>query len=171
MKRIFLSLLALVPLTSCASSLPVERRDYILARPHGWIELTIADSNIPEILSKDEDGKEVRLRPYSCSVVVEVNSELYMDLSVYPDGAQAPFSVQSGFRIPVPTGDHTIELGYRGYRVDPSGERANLQSTMEISVHEDMVTDIAFGNEAFSYVGEVADEEVTLRQIMDALRE
>lgn len=34
-------------LVACAASLPVERRDYILSRPHGWVEVTIADGGVP----------------------------------------------------------------------------------------------------------------------------
>ncbi len=94
-----------------------------------------------------------------------------MSLNVYPDGQEPPYSVRSGFRLPLPTGNHFIDLRYEGCRTTPSGERAYIETSMEISVHENMVTDMTFGNEVFTYVGEKENDEVTLRQIMDAIRE
>jgi len=40
-------------LAACAASLPVERRDYILSRPHGWVVRVLE----PEARDADRRGK------------------------------------------------------------------------------------------------------------------
>ena len=42
---------------ACAAVIDqTERRDYILAHPHGWIELTVADESIPMVPLSEENA-------------------------------------------------------------------------------------------------------------------
>lgn len=110
MNRIFLLLLFAMPVSACASSLPEERRDYILSRPHGFIEITINDSIIPDVIQRYDEDKKLA-KPLECGLSAQANSEPFFSQAVYPDGSEPPYNVASGFRFPVPVGSHRLCLG------------------------------------------------------------
>lgn len=138
--------IALAALVLVARSAPAqtsqERRDYILAHPHGWIEITLDDRAIPQVPSEDEDHPGL-VKPHSCSLHVELGGEPFLRGTVYPLGDQAPYTAKSGFRFPAPVGSTKLRVGYAG--CDVEGEkRATVEAEAPIVVEESRVTRIEF---------------------------
>src|SRR5262249_9807742 len=105
---------SLVAFAACASTMEVERREYILSRPHGWIELSIADDGIPMVPAWEEDRKGLLIRPLYCGVEARLDREPYASIYVFPTGDQAPFAVRSGVRFPAPIGPALLSVSYSG---------------------------------------------------------
>jgi hypothetical protein len=152
---------------ACASTLPIERREYILSRPHGWIEITIEDAAIPVVPLSDEDPTQLG-RPEYCRLEVRLDREPYVDGALYPDGDQEPFRVRSGFRIPVPVGTVSLTGAYLGCDM-ADGKPAPVDYAVEVTVTESMVTELSFDGEVMSVGATRADTAVTLERIYDAV--
>ena len=117
MRRFLLLLVMGMCLPGCATASSDDRRAYILAHPHGWVEVTISDSKIPDV-PPGEDAQDPWVRPYSCGVSVSLNEEPILREAAYPSGDAAPYSASTGFRFPAPVGDTELELSYRRCRVE-----------------------------------------------------
>lgn len=167
--RTILILSLVFPAASCARSLPIERRDYILSRPHGWINLTIIDASIPNV-KVIKDDKSFFEKPSYCTVSAKINGENYFALDVFPDGPEAPYSVNSGFRFPVPVGDQNLTITYSGCRVNEKYETKGLESLTVIKIDENTDYEFFFEHDGFVFAQERESEEVTLKQIMDLLK-
>jgi hypothetical protein len=152
---------------ACASTLPIERRDYILSRPHGWIEITIEDAAIPVVPVSDDDPTRLG-RPDLCRLEVLLDREPYVDAALYPDGDQEPFRIRSGFRIPVPVGSVSLTGAYRGCDV-ADGKPGQVEYAVEVTVAESMVTELSFDGEAMHVGTTRADTAVTLERIYEAV--
>jgi hypothetical protein len=163
-----LDLLALavliIPATACAGA-SVDRRAYILAHPHGWVELTILDSQVPDTLSQSDEEWE---RPGSCSVYVSVNSEPLLRDYGYPDGSAAPYVVNTGFRFPAPVGDSDVELRYAGCRVEDE-EKISVESSTGLRIEEDQVHELVFDGSSISVMAPVPNEVITLEDVYEAV--
>jgi hypothetical protein len=59
----------LASLPGCVTAVPEERRAYALARPHAWVEVTIADASIPSVPTGD--ASEPGLAPPDTAVTLE----------------------------------------------------------------------------------------------------
>jgi hypothetical protein len=151
---------------ACASTLPIERREYILSRPHGWLEITVADSAIPMVPVSDED--RTLIRPRWCHLDIRLGNEPYVDGTLYPDGAEAPFRVSSGFRVPVPVGPVTITGGYSGCDY-ADGKTDGVDYSVEIVVYESMVTELSFDGTTMNVGPTRNDTAVTLERIYEAV--
>ncbi len=156
---------ALLP--GCATALSQERRDYILAHPHGWIELSVRDVAIPDV-PVEKDKKEVLEKPSSCHVRIEINDERYFGDYVYPYGEEQPYGVDSGFRFPVPVGDVELYVSYSGCDVE-EGERAARETTIVVNIEEDTVLDVAFDGESLVAGAASPDTKVTLEDVYEAI--
>jgi hypothetical protein len=156
---------ALLP--GCATALSQERRDYILAHPHGWVELSVKDEKIPDV-PVEEDGKEVLEKPSSCRVRIEIDEEPYFGDYVYPHGEEQPYVVDSGFRFPVPVGEVELAVSYSGCDIE-EGERATRETGIVVNIEEGTALDVAFDGQ--SLVAGVAspDTKVTLEDIYEAV--
>ena len=152
---------------ACASSLPIERREYILSRPHGWIELTVEDSAIPLVPLSDEDPKLVR--PSSCYFSVLLDREPFVEGRLYPDGETEPFRVRSGFRFPVPVGTVSISGEYSGCDVGKNGKGETWSYETTVPVSDSMVTDLEWDGRRISVGATRPDTAVTLERIYDAV--
>lgn len=154
---------------SCARAISQERRDYILAHPHGWVELSFNDYQIPSIPVK-EKKKTVFVKPEQCRVTVEIDDEPYLSDSVYPFGEVEPFRVESGFRFPAPVGLTSLRLTYSGCDVgEKEEETGSVEQLVEINVQENMVQNLGFDGSAIT-TGEVTpNKAVTLEDIYDAV--
>jgi hypothetical protein len=158
---------------ACASSLPIERRDYILAHPHGWVEVKIDDRNVPLIPETEtKDGKEVVkdwVKPTSCSVSIAVDGEDYVDgIQVFPQGDRAPFRADSGIRFPVLAGTPVVKLRWYGCRVKGE-ETTEVEQEIFAAVERDRVTDISFDGAQLSSAAPRADTVVTLDDVYEAV--
>jgi hypothetical protein len=165
-----LFLLLLLTNTACASTLSEERRDYIKAHPHGWFELSINDTNIPDIPIV-EDGVLSNKKPTTCYVSILSNSELMLRQRIYPHGTQAPYSVLSGFRYPIPTGAQHIEIKYQGCAIDETGKLQTRSYEVEIFATEELVYSVTLKQVGLTEVSVSANETVTLEKVYKVLIE
>src|SRR5688572_6221774 len=97
---------------ACASTIQ-ERRDHILAHPHGWVELSLDDRAVPPVPASEEDPDRL-VRPDSCSVKVLLDREPFVYGDAYPTGDAAPYAAKTGFRFPAPVGSALVGVEYRG---------------------------------------------------------
>jgi hypothetical protein len=152
---------------ACAASLPIERREYILSRPHGWIELTVEDSAIPLVPFSDEDPKLVR--PSSCYLSVLLDREPFVEGQLYPDGETEPFRVRSGFRFPVPVGTVAISGEYSGCDVGENGKLETWSYETTVPVSDSMVTELEWDGRRISVGATRPDTAGTLERIYEAV--
>ncbi len=171
MKKTATLFLLCFSIAACAATLAMERRDYILAHPHGWVEVSIVDKNIPLIPNFDEESKKERgawVKPERCSVRIQLNEEDFVYDSVYPLGAEPPFEVTSGFRFPAPVGAALLKLTYGGCRVEGEKEKSVEMAAM-ISVEESMTLEIHFDGAELVFDAPRPDRVVTLEDVYEAI--
>jgi len=156
----------LVAAVACASTLQ-ERRDYILAHPHGWVELSLADGAVPQV-PESEDDPDVLVRPDSCSVEVLLDREPFVYGSAYPVGDAPPYVAETGFRFPAPVGPALLSVRYRG--CDMADGRASLTNAeLYIGVEEGRVIEVHFDGAALAADPPRENTVVTLDDIYQAV--
>ena len=160
-------LLCTVALAACAASLPTERRDYILSRPHGRVELSIGDLAVPVVPESEESGAAL-VRPPSCGVEIELDREPFVGGAVFPNGELAPFMASSGYRFPAPVGSVHLSLRYSDCRV-AAGKAAAVTAEADLAIGEGQVTDVTFDGEHLAASAPRADRAVTLESIYEAV--
>jgi hypothetical protein len=166
MRAFNLLVVALLAFAACASTMEPERRDYILSRPHGWIELSIDDVDVPLVPESEESSKLVP--PRACYVEARLDREPYASIAVFPAGAQAPFAVKSGVRFPAPLGPALLEVTYTGCDVE-SGKPSETSAQLYVAVAESRVTEVAFDGSSLSASAPRDDTVVTLDDIYEAV--
>jgi hypothetical protein len=152
---------------SCATAISQERRDYILSHPHGWIELSFNDYQIPNTPRKEEK-EAIYKRPYQCGVTIKINEEPYFRDYVYPFGEEEPYSVKSGFRFPAPVGNISFKIIYSGCDVI-EGEEGTLEQAIEIDVMENMVQKLKFDGNSIIIEEITPNKTITLEDIYKAV--
>ncbi len=160
-----LVLLLLVP--ACATGISDDRRAYILAHPHGWVELTIQDTQVPNI-PPPEDSKEGPQMPTSCRINVEIDNEDFLWDDAYPKGEQEPYEVESGFRFPVPVGVSELYFSYSGCRVR-DGEVESIELAVMLMIAENMVHEIAFDGNALLPMEPRENRKVSMEDLYEAV--
>ncbi len=168
-----LCLLIGVAAIACASSLPIERRDYVLAHPHGWVEVAIDDRAVPLVPETEVKGDEVVVKdwvkPAICFVSVLVDGEEYVDaVQVFPQGERAPFRADSGLRFPVEVGMPTLKLRWSGCRVKGE-ETTSVEDEIFIAVERDRVTDVQFDGNQLATAAPREDTVVSLDDVYEAI--
>jgi hypothetical protein len=156
----------LVAAVACASTLQ-ERRDYILAHPHGWVELSLADRAVPQVPESD-DEPDTLVRPDSCSVEVLLDREPFVYGSAYPVGDTPPYSAATGFRFPAPVGPALLAVQYRGCDV-ADGKASVASAELSIGVEENRVVEVHFDGAALAADPPRDDTVVTLDDIYQAV--
>jgi hypothetical protein len=152
---------------ACASTLQ-ERRDYILAHPHGWVELSVDDRAVPAV--PESDGEPDRLvRPYSCSVDVSLEREPFVNGSAYPMGDAAPYAVKTGFRFPAPVGRASIAVEYRGCDGVQGEDAVTKTVELSVAVEEGRVVEVHFDGEALAADPPRENPVVTLDDVYEAV--
>ena len=156
----------LLTTSGCATAVSPAREAYILAKSHGWVEITINDTSVPARPPREGDEKEY---PVSCYLSVNVNHENYLRDELYPIGENPPYSIKSGFRIAVPEGVSNIEFTYGGCKV-VKNEVTNHTVETTVSIQEGWVTPIAFDGSSFAVGMSEPNQAVTLESIDDRLK-
>lgn len=153
--------LAALLVAGCASAqVPEPRERFIRARDHGWIELEVRDVAIPSVPLAHADGTVTQVRPQSCKIRLLADGEPVLEQLVFPTGSTEPYSVQSGFRIPLAVGSRALELGYSGCRVD------DLPSQRQtINVGLDMLTVLSFDGTSLESSEPIPDPAHTIESI------
>jgi len=153
---------------ACASTIQ-ERRDYILAHPHGWVEVSVDDRSVPQVPvpgSEEEPGPWVR--PESCSVEVLLDREPFVYGSAYPVGDAPPYAAETGFRFPAPVGPALLAVQYRGCDV-ADGKASVSNAELFIGVEEDRVIEVHFDGAALAADPPRDNTVVTLDDIYQAV--
>lgn len=161
----FLVLGALVP--GCATASSEDRRAYILAHPHGWVEITIYDPNVPNV-PPAEDSTEAWQRPSSCGVSVKLNDEPILYQLAFPTGASAPYSVSTGFRFPAPIGATELRFSYTDCRV-AQGKAISLELSAILFIEENQTHEAVFNGTELAVRPPHPNEVVTLEDIYQAI--
>ena len=168
-----LILLIGVAAVACASSLPIERRDYVLAHPHGWVEVKIDDRAVPLIPRVEHEGGESVVKdwvkPSMCFASIEIDGEEYVDSTqVFPQGERAPFRADTGIRFPVPVGMPVLRLTWSNCRVK-GDDTESVEQAIFIAVERDRVTDVRFDGTTLSTAVPREDTVVTLDDVYEAV--
>ena len=168
-----LPFLVLVIMAGCARAVSRPREAYILARDHGWIELTLTDQDIPAAPVEPARGQPPPpAQPPYCSVKVTVDGESFLDEVVYPKGDQPPYRASTGFRLPVPTGLLSVELSYHGCHPVAGQEEQARTASAQVSVPKDMVAVLRYDGAVIIQGETKRNDAVTLEEIsakIDAL--
>ena len=158
----------------CAKAVTQTRSAYILAQPHGWIEIEVVDTNvfakpIPPDLTEEEkaDWKQV---PPSCFLIVSLNNENFISENIFPFGEESPYKVDTGFRFPAPIGVFKISLTYSGCDIE-DGESISITLSSKITVYENKVTPITFDGAKISMVEPEENTVITLEDIYKKLED
>ena len=161
----FLALGALLP--GCATASSEDRRAYILAHPHGWVEITISDPFIPDV-PPGEDSDDPWLRPSSCGVSVKLNNEPILYEAAYPSGQSAPYAASTGFRFPAPAGATDLRLSYSRCRVT-DGKTDSLELSAILFIEEGQTHEVVFNGAEIVVRPPHPNEVVTLEDIYEAI--
>ncbi len=153
----------------CASAMSENRRAYILAHPHGWIEVEVTDQNVPKARPTKEDPNPTHPPTY-CRIEIDIDKEPFLGEQVYPFGPAEPFRVESGFRFPVPIGAAQLELSYSGCDGLPD-DAAPLKASIPVIVYQEMVTPVHFDGTTAMTGSVYEDTVVTLEKIYNRLQQ
>lgn len=107
----------------------------------GWVELTLADSDVPADPISLGAGEVVR--PPRCHVDVEVAGRTVLSQPIQPDGSGPPYSVDSTFRFALPAGDHATTVTYAGCRTF-GDQLDSREARLRIPVRTGQVTFLRF---------------------------
>ena len=146
-----------------------DRRDYILAHPHGWVEVQVTDQHVPLARPTKEDPNPTHPPTY-CNVKATIDGEPFLNEQVYPFGTVEPFQVDTGFRFPVPIGAAQLLLTYLGCDALPD-KAPPVQTTLPVVVYEEMVTPVQFDGTT-TMAGKIYENTVvTLDKIYELLQQ
>ena len=173
--NVFITILIVLSFTGCAkANISRSREAYILSQPHGWIEITISDIDIPSELPpkdmKPEDKAKWEPKPPICYFIVKLNNERFLQESIFPFGSVAPYEVDTGFRIPAPVGEFELVIQYVDCDIKDE-EMASVSFSAVVTIDENMVTSIFFYGDSIEILGQKENDEVTLKDIYKKLDE
>ncbi len=166
---IFFAVIMVISFCGCArANVSKNREAYILSQPHGWIEITVTDDNVPSALPpKDlprDKKKSWEPKPPSCGFIVKLNNEEFLYESIFPFGTVPPYVVDTGFRFSAPVGDFEIKIQYMGCDIE-NEEKTTVSFSSTISIDENMVTPVFYDGTSF-FVDEMKENTViTLEDI------
>lgn len=156
---------ALIIFSGCTVAVSPAREAYILAKSHGWIELSINDSSVPSMPQQKSDNANKEY-PTQCSITVSINNESYLSEPLFPSGENAPFTISTGFRITVPEGQSQIKLSYSGCRIE-NNKLISDDVEAIVQIHEGFVSPIYFDGTNL-IVGEIEKNNSVTLEFVDA---
>jgi hypothetical protein len=158
----------------CAKAVTQTRDAYILAQPHGWIEIEVIDAKVfakPMPLDLTEEEKaNWQSAPPPCVLTVTLNNEQFISENIFPFGEDSPYKVDTGFRFPAPIGDFKISLTYSGCDIE-DGESISITLSSKITVYENKVTPMIFYGEKISVIEAEENTVITLEDIYKKLEQ
>ena len=173
LRSIIATTLLVISFSGCArANVSKSREAYILSQPHGWIEITVTDENVPSVLPPKElppDKMESwEPEPPSCRFLVELNNENFLYESIFPFGDEPPYIVDTGFRFPVPVGELDINIQYVGCDIE-NEDSASISFSSTIFIEEEMVSPIIFDGTSFYFTEIQGNTVITLEDIYNKL--
>ncbi len=97
----FLLFPLLLALSGCGrASISEDRKNFILAKEHGWIELSVDIS--PQLINQTTT---------SCILEASINGEIFLTEPLFPSGAPEK-SIKTGFLFAIPSSKSEVVLNY-----------------------------------------------------------
>jgi len=155
-------------LSGCASAISPAREAYIQAKPHGWIELNVRDSSVP-LLPIDSNNVKNEIRAPRCNIIMNINNENYLSEHVVAVGENAPFTIDTGFRVTVPEGSSNVKINYIGCKL-VDDKITNHVSELVIIVKKGFVVPLTFDGVVLSAGEQIENHVVTLDSINTRLK-
>lgn len=106
----------------------------------GWVELRIADPDVPADPVSLAGGAPV---PPPCHLEVELSGRVAVSEALSPSGAFPPYAVDESFRFGAPAGDHVTTVVYAGCRTYQD-QLDSVEATLRIPVRAGQVTWLRF---------------------------
>ena len=150
-------------IVGCANAVSPPREAYILAREHGWLDITVSDPDVPAAPPTD-DQKDYRIQPPSCRLSVYLNEERFLSEAISPVGDQPPYRVETGFRFAAPVGQAALRIEYFGCDV-VEGKGSGVSDSTLVEIRQDLVVPIIFDGLSMFVEGLREDEAVTLEKL------
>lgn len=107
----------------------------------GWVELVMADGEVPADPISLGDGEHAR--PPQCHVEVDLGGRTVLSEPIQPSGDQPPYSVASTFRFTAPAGEHSTTVTYAGCRTF-GDQLDSREASLRIPVRAGQVTSLRF---------------------------
>lgn len=155
-------------LAGCASAASPARLDYILSKPHGWVELTVVDEAIPAA-PPEKDKQQNTPQPPKCHIAAEINREHFFSESLYPIGENPPYRLNTGYRFAVPLGRGKLVVNYSNCDVK-DGKSIELSYKTTITVEEGNVTPVQFNGVNLTVGTNQENSNATLEEINNRLK-
>lgn len=173
LKSIMVTILLVISCFGCASAnVSKSREAYILSQPHGWLEITVTDENVPSVLPpKDLPADKMtswKPEPPSCFFLIELNNEKFLYESIFPFGDNPPYMVDTGFRFPVPVGELELTVRYVGCDIEDDA-RGSISYSSTIYIEEKMVTPVLFDGISFYFNDNQKNNVITLEDIYNKI--
>ena len=154
--------------TGCAEAVSPSREAYIRARDHGWVEVTVSDSNIPPAPPREADAEYTIHAPY-CRITISLNGEQFVGERVFPIGEESPYALETGFLFPVPVGKANLRIMYSGCRVE-EGKQVDVVDEITIELPANLLTPVTFDGELLTIEDSREPEGVTLETLDERLQ-
>jgi hypothetical protein len=146
--------IAVVAATTVACSILGDRdgRDPRSGLPtYGWIQFAVIDRSIPP-----DPFIEKGPQPPTCEIEVRLDGQAVHSEVLRPTGSSPPYSLESGFRIRAPAGEHVATIYYSSCRVYRR-QLDSLELEMRVDVYPGHVTRMKFdGSSVSAFSPEVA---------------
>lgn len=155
--------------SACATAVSPPRQAYIEARPHGWLELQVHDVAVPaQPVDSAQSVESYKERAPHCRIRIMANSEWFLSESLYAMGEQAPYSIQSGFRLALPVGLTRLQVDYVNCNVNEQGlVDEHYQATLTMLEGHKTVVD--FDGQQLQSLPPQKDTAVTLESLQQQL--
>ncbi|WP_035057258.1 hypothetical protein [Andreprevotia chitinilytica] len=131
------------------------RRDYILARDHGWLEISLKVDGIPD--QPPVKGKsQAPGGPDSCFIGVAFNKEKMISTFAEAIGDKTPYSLDTGYRFAVPARPGNVSVSLEGCIQKPR------QAELKVDISKGTVYNLAFDGTSLKLEGQHPFDSVTL---------
>ncbi len=158
----------ILSIPNCAGAITEARRSFILAHPHGWIEISVKDRHVP---AKPLEDDRTEIVPLVCVIEAFMNNERYLSEYIKAFGDAPPYSIDIGYRFPAPVGYKTLNLTYSNCRVDEETNKVIRSSyPIEIEIKENFMTPIEFDGERAIINDHRTNDEPSLKSINETLK-
>jgi hypothetical protein len=148
----FLAFLLLLLLSGCGrADISDERKNYILANEHAWVELSV-----------DIAPQSIEQTSSNCILEVTVNGERFLSEPLFPSGAIEK-SIKTGFLFAAPAAKSEVTLNYSQCQKQPKVAAVSLDLPV------DTLAKLKFDGTSISATAPVAYKPVTLSEVSNNL--
>lgn len=144
----------LLALSACGQAeVSDQRRAFIDARDHGWLDLQV---NLPAGSLHGEAAKQ------GCELITSVDGEQFVREHLYPQSEALP-KVETGFRFTAPAGSHEIALHLERCQAEPQ------TFSLSTKLKKNQLLELTFDGEKLKAGEATPYNPVTLDKLKDKL--